>query len=222
MHKKHLNRSMEDLMFIKQLKEDSHSAFAWIYNKYWSQVYNFCRLYINSSEDAKEITQQVFIKVWEARRLIKENENFKGFLFIITRNLVFNLNKKTFNENFYKLSVLAAFDGKEEGYEIEEEIATVQLKEFIDELINALPPRQREVFLLSREQHLSYKEISLRLHISEKTVEHHITKAMRAIKTNLKLFVLFSMCCSMSTHTATSHHNAIIESYRAIRSVQIL
>lgn len=214
---------MEERETIIRLKDGAHDAFAYIYNKYWIQVYNFSRLYINSSEDAKEVTQQVFIKVWEARHLIKENENFRGFLFIITRNLVFNLNKKSFNESFYKLSVLAAFDGREKGYEIEEEISTSQLKEFIDELINTLPPRQKEVFLLSREEHMSYKEIALKLNISEKTVEHHITKAMRAIKTNLKLFVLFSMCWSTLTNaTPPPHHNAICESYRAIRSVQIL
>lgn len=197
---------MEEKDIILRLKNGDHDAFAWIYNKYWSQVYEFCRLYITSPEDAKEIIQQVFVKVWEARYLIKENENFKGFLFIITRNLIFNQSKKSFNENFYKLSVLNAFSTEQEGYDMEEEIVASQLKEFIDELINMLPPRQKEVFLLSRESHLSYKEISLRLCISEKTVEHHITKAMRFIKVNLKLFVLFSMCYSALETTTPLRH----------------
>lgn len=185
---------MEEKELVIQLKHGNHDAFELLYNKYWSQVYNFCRLYIKSVEDAKEVVQQVFIKIWEARNLIKEDENFKGFLFIVTRNLIFNINKKTFNENFYKFSVLSAFSG-EIGYEIEEEISATQLKEYIYQLIDTLPPRQREVFLLSRKSHLSYKEIATRLNISERTVENHITKAMKYLRENLGLFILFSLCC---------------------------
>lgn len=187
---------MDEKETIAQLKDGNHEAFSLIYKTYWSQVYNFCRLYITSVEDTKEIVQQVFVKVWEARALIKENENFKGFLFIITRNLIFNQSKKKFNENFYKVSVLNAFDqsNKEAQYEIEEEIATKQLSSYINLLIDKLPPRQREVFMLSRQSHLSYKEISTKLNISEKTVEHHITKAMRFIRENLHLFLVFLAC----------------------------
>ena len=60
-------------------------------------MYNFTRLYINSIDDSKEIVQQVFIKLWESRALLKEDENFKGFLFIITSNIVFNSFKRSFN-----------------------------------------------------------------------------------------------------------------------------
>lgn len=185
---------MEEKELVIRLKNGEHDAFERLYNKYWSQVYNFCRLYINSVEDTKEVVQQVFIKIWEARNLIKEDENFKGFLFIITRNLIFNINKKTFNENFYKFSVLTAFSG-DAGYEIEEEISATQLKEYIYQLVDTLPSRQREVFLLSRKSHLSYKEIATRLGISERTVENHITKAMKYLRENLVLFILFSLSC---------------------------
>lgn len=185
---------MEEKELVIRLKNGDHDAFERLYNQYWNQVYNFCRLYIKSVDDTKEIVQQVFIKIWEARNVIKENENFKGFLFIITRNLIFNINKKTFNENFYKFSVLTAFSA-EPGYEIEEEISATQLKEYIYQLIDTLPARQREVFLLSRKSHLSYKEIAMRLGISERTVENHITKAMKYLRENLGLFILFSLCC---------------------------
>ena len=92
---------MEEKEIIIQLKGGDHEAFEWVYKKYWSQVYNFCRLYITSTEDTKEIVQQVFVKIWEVRTFIKEEENFKGFLFIITRNIIFNQSKKKFNEDFY-------------------------------------------------------------------------------------------------------------------------
>ncbi len=133
-------------------------------------MYNFTRLYINSIDDSKEIVQQVFIKLWESRALLKEDENFKGFLFIITRNIVFNSFKRSFNENSYKISVLRAFSETniEAFYEIEEDIYANELKEYLQLLINALPPRQKEIFLLSREENLSYQEIADKLGISIK------------------------------------------------------
>lgn len=187
---------MNEKETIVQLRDGDHEAFSLIYKTYWSQVYNFCRLYITSIEDSKEVVQQVFLKVWEARTLIKENENFKGFLFIITRNIIFNQSKKKFNENFYKLSVLNAFgqSNAEAQYEIEEEIAAEQLSDYINLLIDKLPPRQKEVFMLSRQSHLSYKEISIQLNISEKTVEHHIAKAMKFLRENIHLFLIFLTC----------------------------
>lgn len=90
-------------------KEDNHEAYSYLYEMYWSKVYNFARLYISSIEDAKEIVQIVFVKLWETRAFLKENESLKGYLFIITRNIIFNQKRRSFNEDFYKSSVLDAY-----------------------------------------------------------------------------------------------------------------
>uniref|UniRef100_UPI00321ACB69 sigma factor n=1 Tax=Bacteroides congonensis TaxID=1871006 RepID=UPI00321ACB69 len=60
-------------------KEDNHEAYSYLYEMYWSKVYNFARLYISSIEDAKEIVQIVFVKLWETRAFLKENESLKGY-----------------------------------------------------------------------------------------------------------------------------------------------
>ena len=65
------------------------------------------------------------------------------------------------------------------------------LQAYIKTLISELPPRQKEVFRMSREQHLSYKEISMRLSISEKTVERHINEALKYLRKNIYLFSIF-------------------------------
>ena len=188
---------MNEKEAILQLKNGSHEAFSFLYQQYWNAMYNFTRLYINSIDDSKEIVQQVFIKLWESRALLKEDENFKGFLFIITRNIVFNSFKLSFNENSYKISVLRAFSETniETFYEIEEDIYANELKEYLQLLINALPPRQKEIFLLSREENLSYQEIADKLGISIKTVEHSISKSLKYLKSNVKLmFIFFAFC----------------------------
>ena len=74
---------MNDQEAIVLLKSDSHEAFEYLYKVYGGQVYNFSKLYINSSEDIKEVVQEVFVKLWEARSFLREDENFRGFLFIV-------------------------------------------------------------------------------------------------------------------------------------------
>lgn len=182
---------MNDQEAIVLLKSDNHEAFEYLYKVYCGQVYNFSRLYINSSEDIKEIVQEVFIKLWETRSFLRENDNLKGYLFIVTRNLIFNRQKKAFNENFYKTSVLSAYAQLSiDSCNIEEELQAKELNKYIDKIIAELPPKQQEIFILSRKENLSYKEIAQLMNISEKTVEAHIYKAIRHIKSRIELLII--------------------------------
>lgn len=179
---------MEEKQLIKSLKEGDKEAFSLLYKQYWDRVYRFSQLYLNSKERVEDVVQEVFIKVWESRDFIRENDNFKGLLFIITRNLIFNQYRRNVNEDFYKMTVLSAM---ETSYDIEEEIDAYDLSAYIDQLIAELPERRREIFNLSRKEHKSYKEIALRLNISEKTVENQIAEALKYLKKNITLLLLF-------------------------------
>ena len=72
-----------------------------------------------------------------------------------------------------------------------EEIDAHNLQEYIDHLIDELPPRRREIFNLSRKEQKSYKEIAILLNISEKTVENQISEALKYLKKNITLLLLF-------------------------------
>ena len=93
---------MEDNELILLLKQNSKEAFTALYKKYWRQVYNFSRLYLTNQDTAEEVVQEVFIKVWEGRDFMREDDNFKGLMFVITRNLIFNQHRKNLNEDFIK------------------------------------------------------------------------------------------------------------------------
>ena len=152
------------------------------------KVYHFCGLYLNNRDVAEDVVQEVFIKVWESREFIREDDNFKGLLFVITRNLIFNQHRKNVNEDFYKMTVLSAM---ETSYDLEEEITAYNLGEYIDHLIEELPERRRVIFNLSRKEHKSYKEIAFQLNISEKTVENQISEALKFLKKNIMLLIWF-------------------------------
>ena len=173
---------------IKLKTRNDKDAFAFLYHSYWAKVYNFTRLYVTSLVDVEEIVQEVLIKIWESRESLDEEQNFAGYLFITMRNLVFNRSRKNLNEAFYQLPVIEAV---EESYDIEEELDAANLRTHIESLISMLPPRQQEVFRLSRDEELSYREIAEKLQISERTVEHHISDALKFLRKNIKLYTLF-------------------------------
>lgn len=179
---------MDERAVLCKLKKGDKSAFESLYKFYWAKVFNFTRLYISSVADAEEVVHDVFIKLWENRIFIDEDKNFEGFLFIVTRNMIFNRSRKSFNESFYKMTVIEA---AEESYSIEEELEVSDLKEYIEGLISQLSPRCQEVFRLSREQGLTYREIAERLNLSEKTVEHHISDALKFLKKRIPVYVFF-------------------------------
>jgi len=185
---------MKESDLILQLKEGNKEAFTSIYKKYWKEVYNFTRLYIKSVADSEEIVQDVFVKVWETHNKINEAESFQGLLFIITRNIIFNKQRDSLNKTFLNYTILNAFVVENQ---VDEEIDAGLLKEYIQTLLNQLTPRQQEIFFLSRNQHLSYKQIAQHLNIKEKTVERHINDALRHLRNHLPYLILLILVCSL-------------------------
>ena len=179
---------MDERRWIAAILAGDMQSFSCLVAKYEKMAYTIAVRIVENREDAEEVVQEVFIKIWETREFLREDDHFKGLLFIITRNLIFNRHRKNVNEDFYKVTVLAAL---EEPYDVEEEIDAHNLQEYIDRLIDELPPRRREIFNLSRKEQKSYKEIAILLNISEKTVENQISEALKYLKKNITLLLLF-------------------------------
>ena len=161
-----------------------------LYDTYYAVLCRYASKLLRrrSGGEEEDIVQEVFIKLWEARELLREDDSPEGFLFIVTRNLVFNQYRKEVNEDYYKMTVLSAL---ESSYDIEEEIAARDLSRYIDRLIEELPEKRRQIFNLSRKAHKSHKEIALLLGISEKTVENQIREALRFLRKNMLLLICF-------------------------------
>ena len=172
---------MEETIILEKVKAGDAAAFSLLYDLYWLKVYNFARLYVTSSS-------VIFVKVWESKEFLDITKNFDGLLFMITRNIIFNYSRRHFNELNFKMTVLK---GLENSYDIEEELDAADLKNYIDKLISQLPARRQQIFRMSREEHLSNREIAERCAVSEKAIERQITLALKFIKENLPLFVVF-------------------------------
>jgi len=132
--------------------------------------------------DSLDVCQTVFLWFWENRATVQVMASVKGYLYNAVKFKLANLirNGKVRETLFDDLEALDIHTYKSNELELK------QLEAFIHQLIHELPVRCREVFLLSRNEQLSHKEIAERLGISEKTVEDHITRAIGKIRVPLE------------------------------------
>lgn len=176
---------------LNNLSKDNESSLEELFNYYYPRLYNFSKSFLKLEVGIDDILQEVFVKIWQNRKTIKNSATFNSYIFTITRNLLLNelrsrLNNQNIKEEVRKLSVASE-------YSLLEQIEYHDLKEQVDNVINELPERQKEIFVLSRTEGLSHKEIAEKLKISTKTVEYHITLAVRFLKDELKGLGLVSL-----------------------------
>lgn len=158
------------------LINDDKAIIDLIYNTYHKRIYTFAYSYLKIKDDALDVVHEVFMKLWESRHRIEPDTKIEAFVFTITRNTVLSIFRKKASEKKY-MDHLANLTISHD-FNTQNQLDYNFLKETIDDLIKDLPPKRQEVFLKSRKDGLSNKEIAQQLNISEKTVEDHITKAL--------------------------------------------
>jgi RNA polymerase sigma-70 factor, ECF subfamily len=175
-------RSNNDL--IKLLKKGDMLAFDAVYERYCKRMYGFVIRYIKQEEDAEEIVQEVFLKIWESRKKIDTYLSFDSFIFTIAYNTTISLLRKRVNEKKY-LEYLQLRQQITNADEIIDEIHFKQIKEQLKSSLNQLTPRQREIFLLSREEGFTHEEIAKRLNISSNTVKNHLVTTLAFLRSKI-------------------------------------
>ncbi len=172
-----------DEILIDKLKEGKPEAFEEIYNRYWKKLLQFAILKTDSIEISKEIVQELFINLWE-RRSELEISNLEYYLFAATKyKIIKELKKK------YKTESLSESTENYADNLPESSLETDELREKIAESINKLPTKTKEVFVKSRIENLSHKEISEALDVSQKAVEYHISQALKLLRMDLKNYL---------------------------------
>ncbi|MDR1201725.1 MAG: RNA polymerase sigma-70 factor [Tannerellaceae bacterium] len=163
------------------LKQGNITAFETIYRKYGAWVYNFILSLLYDEPLAEDLTQTVFLKLWERRTFINVDKNPDAYLFTIARNLVYKETEKRLMKKTY----LDELPYTDEDDRTEAKINADSLREYIDSLVEQLPPERRRIYKLSRTEHLSNKEIASLLSVSEKTVETQLYRSLRFLKQKL-------------------------------------
>ncbi len=169
---------------IRLVTKDDQGSFTSLYHLYAEHVFYFALRYLNSKSDAENVTQEVFVKVWETRHRLDPDNTFSAYLFTITKNIIFNNNRKKVNEAAYLDHLARVIVHSDTG--TEKELFYQELQGQIDKCIERLPDQRKRVFVMSRQEGLSHREISQQLGISEKTVAAHIRLALKTLRLFLK------------------------------------
>jgi RNA polymerase sigma-70 factor (ECF subfamily) len=186
------NRTIKnESLLISNLTKGNLLAFNTLYNEYSNRLYRFALGYLKSEDEAEELVQEVFTKIWEKRADLKEELSFKSFLFTIAFNIIRkHFRTKAYLSEYFKTEIRADLD-----MQTTQKITYNSLYQYITELVNQLPERRKEIFIKSRFEGLSIKEIAEKLKISHKTVENQLTEALKFIRNKLNReslsFILF-------------------------------
>ena len=173
-----------DHNLVQLLQKGNVAAFDSLFEGYSQKLFGFALKYFKNESDAEELVQEVFVKVWENRQTLKSELSFKSYLFTIALNQI----RKHFNKKAISLRYLETLHNESEftvnqaPYDDNYETALIQ----INLIIGQMPPRRREIFIKSKFEGISSKEIATELNISPGTVDNQVSDALRFIRSQLK------------------------------------
>jgi RNA polymerase sigma-70 factor (ECF subfamily) len=179
-------QSDEDL--FAAVKRHDKKAFNQLYDRYWELVYKKSFSYLHDSEACMGIVNDIFVNIWEKRDVLNII-TFKNYLTSAARYRVYNSIKASsasplkYVEDYEKLDDLSVvYNNAESNFQVSE------LNNDLDKLLDKLPARCKEIFLLSRMRHLTNAEIAERLSISKRAVENQISLAVKYLKPHFKRY----------------------------------
>ncbi|HEY4334971.1 MAG TPA: RNA polymerase sigma-70 factor [Puia sp.] len=165
------------------LAEGSEHAFTQLFDHYRGKVYSVAWHFLKSPVLAEEIVQDVFLKLWLKRQDLKEIQNTENYLFILTRNLVFDRLKALSYETAVQKKWPTADESVDDG---DHRVRQNQCEELLHQAVNLLPERQKEVYRLAKMQGLSHEDIAGQLQLSRLTVKKHMAEALKSIRQFLR------------------------------------
>ena len=171
-----------DPVLLEKIAAGDEQAFALLLDQYRGKVFSHVLTYVKMYDEAVEIVQDIFIKIWIQRERLPEVKDFPAYLFIISRNYLVSAIRKRVMERVSlqdedMLHEIIRPDNTLEAKELEKHIAAA---------VSRMPPQQRMVFNLSRNSRLSQEEIAAKMNISKRTVKFHMTAALNFLRLFLK------------------------------------
>ena len=166
--------------YVSLLQSGDQRAYENLYSLFAPKILKTCMKMYLCQEDAEEVVQEVFLKVWEKREGLDDTLSFNAYLLAIMRSLIFKRSRKQALATAYQKYNIQFFIKGENS--TEETILFEEIKTFSAKAIDALPKGQQEVFSLKYTEHLTSDEIAERLQLSKRTVENQLYKATKKLK----------------------------------------
>jgi RNA polymerase sigma-70 factor (ECF subfamily) len=183
-------KAYSDEGLLKLLKQQELGAFEEIYLRYWRKLYSSAYKRLMSRETAEEIVQDIFTSLW-VNRHTAEIDVLSSYLNTAVKYKVINNLEREMSRRQYADAQIQESHVADNS--TEETVLLNELNSALEKEIQKLPPKRKQIFKMSREDHLSIKEVASNLGISEKTAENQLGKALKVLKLNLKHFNLFNL-----------------------------
>ncbi len=180
-------KSLPDELLLIRLRTGDEAAFREIYQRYWKKLYTIARRKIESLDAVEELVQDIFLKVWERRRELRV-ERLDAYLFTAVRYATINHIKSTLVHEKYANYAYAHLP--EASSTTEEQMDLDELIEEVEKQVNGLPEKTRQIFRLNRLEYLSIKEVSAQLNVPERTVEYHLSQAIKSLRIYFRDYIM--------------------------------
>jgi RNA polymerase sigma-70 factor (family 1) len=175
----------KNVKLLNAVKTGDSAAFNEIYHKYRQKIFGYAYHFTRCREEAEELTQDTFVKLWENRAKIDPDKNFDAFLYTLIRNNFLGTLRKKAREKAYNSENVA----QEQSFNaIEDELDAKESKKLALQAIESLSPQVKKIYLMSRNDHHTHEEISQLMGISKNTVNNHLKKSLGIVRKYFKTY----------------------------------
>lgn len=189
------NRNRDEIFIVDQMLRGDKQAFKYFFDKYYDELCNFVNIYLHNNDLAEEVVQDIFVYLWENKTKIKIQTSLKSYLYSASKYQ--SLNRLRNQKRKISLQEMISDESLNSlGIETDSFSNTEDLKKILEDAFLQLPEKCRQIFILSKQNELTNKEIAERLGISIKTVENQMTIALKKLRAYLtpyreKIFLFF-------------------------------
>lgn len=173
-------------MLVKNIRQNDKKSLEALFRLLYTPLRNYANVIINSKEDAEDIVQEVFLKLWNSRNDLDEYKSIKTYLYVCTKNSCLNWLKHTKVRSDYARVMAAVYESSSPELSPHESLIANDIESDLSIALNELPTQCRKIFELSRFEGLKYHEIASKLNISIKTVETQMSRALVKVRLQLK------------------------------------
>jgi RNA polymerase sigma-70 factor (ECF subfamily) len=186
--------ALEYSELVKNIRQNDKRSLEALFRLLYARLRNYANVIVNNKEDAEDIVQEVFLKLWNNRAELDENKCIKTYLFVCTRNSCLNWLRHVKIRDDYARVMAMVYDPHAGNLSPHESLIARDIEADLSTALNDLPKQCRKIFELSRFDGLKYHEIAAKLNISIKTVETQMSRALVRVRFQLK------------KHSATIHN----------------
>lgn len=177
--------------YIEAIGRDDEQAFESLFLHYFPRIKGFISGILQNEEEAEDISQDIFVSMWQNREKLAGIENLNAYLYRIARNTVFrHIERSLLFRDYQQQQVDNALFSSTDNGSIEEELYAKELEFLVSTAVSKMPPQRKQIYRMSRIEGVSNDEIATRLSISKRTVENHLTQALADIRKIIVFFVI--------------------------------